>query len=112
MTTIIQTNASGTRNIEVSERHLQTIDRYQLFRDLIDSNGIVDEPVLDKLKLNIRALLEASVEQNKDLLDLCLDVIYHQNMKAYGLQQLVLLYINWKDLAAGEQAEEQAAEEA
>ena len=27
-----------------------------------------------------------------------LDVIYHPNMKAYGLQQLVLLYINWKNL--------------
>ena len=25
------------------------------------------------------------------------DVIYHANMKAFGLQQLVLLYINWKD---------------
>ena len=35
----IQTNASGTRSIEVSEEHLQTIEDYQLFRDLIDSNG-------------------------------------------------------------------------
>ncbi len=34
---------------------------------------------------------------DKNLLDLCLDVIYHPNMKAYGLQQLVLLFINWKD---------------
>ena len=34
---------------------------------------------------------------HKDLLDLCLDVIYHPNMKAFGLQQLVLHYINWKD---------------
>ena len=93
----IQTNSSGTRTIEVKELHLQTIDKYQLFRDLIDSNGYVDEQVLEKLKLNIRAMLESEAGRDKRLLDLCLDVIYHPNMKAYGLQQLVLLYINWKD---------------
>ena len=93
----IQTNSSGTRSIEVEELHLETIEKYQLFRDLIDSNGYVDEQVLDKLKFNIRALLESQTGIDKDLLDLCLDVIYHPNMKAYGLQQLVLLYINWKN---------------
>ena len=93
----IQSNSSGTRSIEVTENHLQTIDHYQLFRDLIDSNGYVDEQVLDKLKLNIRALLEGDAGKDKNLLDLCLDVIYHHNMKAFGLQQLVLLFINWKD---------------
>ena len=93
----IQTNSSGTRSIEIADQHLQTIEKYQLFRDLIDSNGYVDEQVLDKLKLNIRSLLEADAGKDKDLLDLCLDVIYHPNMKAYGLQQLVLLFINWKN---------------
>ena len=93
----IQTNSSGSRSIEVEELHLETIEKYQLFRDLIDSNGYVDEQVLDKLKFNIRALLESQTGNDKDLLDLCLDVIYHPNMKAYGLQQLVLLYINWKN---------------
>ncbi len=93
----IQTNSSGTRSIEIAEQHLQTIEKYQLFRDLIDSNGYVDEQVLDKLKLNIRSLLEGDAGKDKDLLDLCLDVIYHPNMKAYGLQQLVLLFINWKN---------------
>jgi hypothetical protein len=93
----IQSNSSGTRSIEVSEEHLMTIEHYQLFRDLIDSNGYVDEQVLDKLKLNIRSLLEGDAGKDKRLLDLCLDVIYHHNMKAFGLQQLVLLYINWKD---------------
>lgn len=93
----IQSNASGTRSIEVSDEHLLTIEKYQLFRDLIDSNGYVDEQVLDKLKLNIRALLEGDAGKDKTLLDLCLDVIYHPNMKAFGLQQLVLLYINWKN---------------
>ena len=92
----IQTNASGTRSIEVSTEHLQTIEDYQLFRDLIDSNGYVDEDVLNKLKLNIRSMLESEAGKDKRLLDLCLDVIYHHNMKAYGLQQLVLLFINWK----------------
>lgn len=93
----IQANASGTRSIEITDEHLQTIEDYQFFRDLIDSNGYVDEQVLDKLKLNIRALLESEAGKDKRLLDLCLDVVYHPNMKAYGLQQLVLLYINWKN---------------
>ena len=93
----IQTNSSGTRSIDIADNHLQTIEKYQLFRDLIDSNGYVDELVLDKLKFNIRSLLEGDAGKDKDLLDLCLDVVYHPNMKAFGLQQLVLLYINWKD---------------
>ena len=93
----IQTNASGTRSIEITEEQLQTIEDYQLFRDLIDSNGYVDEEVLNKLKLNIRSLLESEAGKDKRLLDLCLDVVYHPNMKAYGLQQLVLLFINWKN---------------
>jgi hypothetical protein len=93
----IQTNSSGTRSIEISEEHLQTIEKYQLFRDLIDSSGYVDEEVLNKLKLNIRSLLESEAGVDKQLLDLCLDVIYHSNMKAYGLQQLVILFINWKN---------------
>ena len=93
----IQSNASGTRSIEISDEHLETIEKYQLLRDLIDSSGYIDEQVLDKLKLNIRALLEGQAGSDKALLDLCLDVIYHPNMKAFGLQQLVLLYINWKN---------------
>ena len=93
----IQTNSTGTRTIEITEQHLQTIDQYQLLRDLIDSTGYVDEQVLNKLKLNIRSLLESESGRDKDLIDLCLDVVYHPDMKAYGLQQLVLLFINWKN---------------
>jgi len=93
----IQTNSSGTRSIDISDEHLQTIDRYQLLRDLIDSNGYVDEEVLNKLKLNIRSMLESDAGKDKQLLDLCLDVVYHPNMKAYGLQQLIILFINWKN---------------
>ena len=93
---IIQTNASGTRSLEISEENLQTIEKYALFQHLIDSNGIVDESVLDKLKLNIRSII-ASQEDCKDLLDLCIDVIYHNNMKAFGLHQLILLFIKWQN---------------
>lgn len=93
----IQANPSGTRSIQVSDEHMQTIERYQLFRDLIDSNGIIDETVLEKLRLNIRSLLEANVETDKALLDLCLDVVYNNNMKAFGLHQLVIAYIEWKE---------------
>jgi hypothetical protein len=92
----IKTNASGTRSIEVSDQHLATIEQYQLLRDLIDSNGYVDEAVLDKLRLNIRALLESDGGSDKQLLDLCLDVVYHPNMKALGLQNLLQLYIDWQ----------------
>ena len=68
----IQTNASGTRSMEISEKHLETIEKYSLFQQLIDSNGIVDETVLDKLKLNIRSLIASMEENSKDLLDLCI----------------------------------------
>ena len=75
----IQANPSGTRSIEVSSENLKTIEKYALFRHLIDSTGIVDEPVLDKLKLNIRSLIASQEEDSKELLDLCIDVIYHNN---------------------------------
>lgn len=99
----IQTNLSGTRSIAISEEHLQTIDRYSLLRDLIDSNGYVDEQVLEKLRLNIHSILEAEGNSDKALLDLCLDVIYHANMKAFGLQKLVLLFIEWKESKLAEE---------
>ena len=92
----IQTNASGTRSMEISEENLITIKKYTLFQHLIDSNGIIDESVLDKLKLNIRSLIASTEGDCKDLLDLCIDVIYHNNMKAFGLHQLIMLYINWE----------------
>ena len=91
----IQANHTGTRSIEVSEEHLQTIRKYALLKNLIDSTGIIDETVLDKLKFTLRALLESEAGKDKALLDLCLDVIYHNNMKAFGLHQLTLLYIDW-----------------
>ena len=105
----IQANASGTLSMEISVENLQTIQKYSLFQHLIDSNGIVDESVLEKLKLNIRSLIASAEGNCKDLLDLCIDVIYHNNMKAFGLHQLILLYIKWENeqkVSASEQGEE------
>lgn len=94
----IQANSSGTRSIEISDENLATIRKYALFSHLIDSNGIVNESVLEKLKLNIRSLIAGNVEDRKELLDLCIDVIYHNNMKAFGLQRLIELYLNWASI--------------
>ncbi len=99
----IQANQSGTRSIEVSDQHFETIEKYQLLRNLVDSNGIIDETVLDKLKFNVRSLLESETGNDKNLLDLCLDVIYNPNMKALGLNNLVLLYVDWKDKQSEQQ---------
>ena len=92
----IQTNASGTRSIELSDTHLSTIHRYQLLDHLVGSNGIIDEGVLDKLKLTVRSILSNEGGSDKDLLDLCFDVIYHSNMKATGLANLIALYRQWE----------------
>ena len=107
----IQANQSGTRSIEVSDQHLQTIEKYSLLRDLIDSNGIIDEMVLDKLKFNVRSILESEAGKDKDLLDLCLDVIYNNNMKALGLQNLIALYREWAAAHTEQNAEGEAPAE-
>lgn len=104
----IQANPKGTRSLEISQENLQTIAKYSLFQHLIDSNGIVDEGVLDKLKLNVRSLIASQTEDCKDLLDLCIDVIYHNNMKAFGLQQLIKLYLQWMAEQPTEEGEEEA----
>ena len=86
----------------ISDEHLETIEKYSLFANLLDSNGIVDESVLNKLKLTVRSLI-ASQEECKELLTLCVDVLYHDNMKALGLSALIALYNEW--LAGREQTE-------
>jgi len=92
----IVTNQSGSRTIEVSDAHLETIRRYQLLDQLVGSNGIIDEGLLDKLKLTIRSILSNEGSTDKALLDLCFDVIYHSNMKATGLANLITLYREWE----------------
>lgn len=101
----IQANKSGTRFIEISEENLETIRRYSLFELLIDSSGIITEEVLEKLKLNVRSLLTSSAA-DKALIDLCIDVIYHKDMKAFGLERLLGLYESW----CGEQFQAEAGE--
>ena len=101
----ITTNKSGTRNMAIDDAHLLTIEKYQLFSGLVDSNGIVDESVLNKLKLTVRSLI-ASQEDCKDLLNLCVEVIFHDNMKALGLSALIALYNEWQ--ASREQLETEA----
>jgi hypothetical protein len=91
----VQLNSKGTHYLDVTEQHLQTIRKYALFRDLIDSNGYVDESVVDKLKLNVRSIIGSGKEDVTDLLHLAADVIYHERMKAFGLRQLIMLYVSW-----------------
>lgn len=93
----IQLNESGTRNMNVTEQNLQTIHKYNLFNGLVSSTGYVTEADLDKLKLNIRSLIASSSENTKDLLDLCIDIIYHDKMKALGLKNLIAVYNMWQD---------------
>jgi len=88
-------NMKGSRKLSVEESHLNTIDHYSLFTDLLDSNGIVEESVLEKLRLNVRSIL-SNGNPDPNLLDLCERIIFHNDMKAFGLHQLILLFIDWK----------------
>lgn len=83
----------GSRYIDITAEHIKTIEKYNLFADLIDSSGMVDDSSLNKLQLNVKSLLEHT-QDNDDLLSLCHDVLFHDNMKAFGLHQLILLYID------------------
>ena len=58
--------------------------------------------------MNVRSMLESEAGKDKDLLDLCLDVIYNSNMKAFGLHKLVLLYVEWAQKKEETQTEETA----
>ena len=103
----IQANASGTRSIEVSDKHLETIHRYQLLSHLVDSNGIIDEGVVDRLKLNVRSLLSGEGGQDKGL-----DVVYNSNMKATALSHLLTLYAGWQKEAEKKTDEGEPAKDA
>ncbi len=92
----IQANASGTRSIEVTEDNLLTLDKYSLLKGLVPSNGIVDETTLETLKHNAKSFILNNNECT-DLVDLCTNVLFHDNMKVYGLKELIMLYVGWKD---------------
>lgn len=98
-------NAKGTRTIEVTEQHMLTLHKYALLKNLIDSNGIIDESVVDKLKYNCRSILESQPEVDRQLMDLCLDVVYNADMKAIGLHNLVLAFIEWENRRPAEAQE-------
>lgn len=85
----------GSRTMAIADEHLETIEKYSLFVNLLDSNGIVDEMILEKLQLNVRALLEGT-NGAAELITLAQDVIFHENMKALGLHQLILLFLDWQ----------------
>ena len=102
----IQLNPTGTHFLDITADHLNTIRKYALFRDLIDSNGYVDESVLNKLKLNVRSIIGSSTEDVRDLLHLAADVIYNDRMKAFGLRQLIILFVQWSSEAKNKEAEE------
>lgn len=91
----IQANEKGSRFITVNEGHLQTIEKYNLLGDLLNSTGFVDQKTLDKLQLNVRALLD-NTNGEPELLTLSQEVLFQDNMKAFGLYQLINLYINWR----------------
>ena len=98
----INANASGTRTIEVTEVQLQIIKKYSLLDRIANSTGVIDEESLDKLRLTVRSLIASQTMASKELLDLCL-VLYHEDMKALGLKNLIKCYNEW--LASCEAAE-------
>ncbi|MBQ7878269.1 MAG: hypothetical protein IJ319_02255 [Bacteroidaceae bacterium] len=91
----IDANASGTRTIEIDEELLLTIKRYSLFERIANSMGLVDEDALEKLRCTVRSLIASQEEDSKTLLKLAL-VLYDDNMKALGLNNLIKLYNNWE----------------
>lgn len=90
----INANASGTRTIEVTEVQLQIIRKYSLLDRLANSMGIIDEDSLHKLRLTVRSLIASQVMGSNELLELCI-VLYHEDMKALGLNNLVTCYKSW-----------------
>lgn len=92
----IALNEKGTRFMHITLDNLQTIKKYDLFNGLVNSTGYVTTNDLDRLRLNIRSLIASGAEDTKDLLDLCIDVIYHDKMKAYGLKNLIEVYRQWE----------------
>ncbi len=90
----IKANVSGTRTIEVTESQLQIIRKYSLLDRLANSMGIFDEDSLNKLRLTVRSLIASQVMGSNELLELCV-VLYHEDMKAHGLNNLVKCYNDW-----------------
>ena len=101
----INANASGTRTIEVTEVELQIIKKYSLLDRIANSAGIIDEDSLNKLRLTVRSLIASQTMASKELLDLCL-VLYHEDMKALGLNNLIKCYNEWLASQESEKSED------
>lgn len=101
----INANASGTRTIEVTEVQLQIIRRYSLLDRIANSTGIIDEDSLNKLRLTVRSLIASQTMASNELLELCL-VLYHEDMKALGLNNLVKCYNEWLVSQSSENTED------
>ena len=99
----INANASGTRTIEVTEEQLQIIKKYSLLDRIANSTGVIDEESLGKLRLTVRSLIASQTMASKELLDIC-PILYHEDMKALGLKNLIKHYTEW--MAAAEEATE------
>ena len=95
-------NTSGTRTIEVTEPQLQIIKKYSLFDRIANSTGVIDEESLNKLRLTVRSLIASQTMASKELLDIC-PILYHEDMKALGLKNLIKCYSEW--MASNETAE-------
>lgn len=91
----IQANPKGSRFIEVTDQHFETIKKYNLFNDFLNSTGYIDEQTVEKIQRLCRQILESGHSDDKDLMNLCIDVIYHTDMKPLGLRNLMLAYIDY-----------------
>ena len=61
---------------------------------IANSAGIIDEDSLNKLRLTVRSLIASQTMASNELLELCL-VLYHEDMKALGLNNLIKCYNEW-----------------
>ena len=102
----INANASGTRTIEFTEEQLQIVKKYSLFDRIANSTGVIDEESLGKLRLTVRSLIASQTMASKELLDIC-PILYHEDMKALGLKNLIKCYTEW---LANSEATEKAAD--
>ena len=98
----INANTSGTRTIEVTELQLQIIKKYSLLDRIANSTGVIDEESLNKLRLTVRSLIASQTMASKELLEIC-PILYHEDMKALGLKNLIKCYSEW--MASNEPAE-------
>jgi hypothetical protein len=95
MTHKIISNASGTRSMEITEEHLNVIEKYQLFNNLVYSNGIVDETTLDTLKSFVGGIIDSEKGTDNELVNFYKNVLAHPNMKSVALGNLMELYAQW-----------------